>query len=235
VKASNVRVFEQSEDVWSRTVTVNGYRADEVRSVLQKSIRRGLVEEAVLAAYELYSTGPEAEEMLWRRLEIITTEDVGTGLPNGPALIEALNRQRQRAVTDDRWMFSVHAVRLLATASKDRTTMELATWAKTVVGNGERQLTVEDYHVDFHTRRGRAMSRGREHWWQEGARLDNEVEGLTSIWGDYLRAHRDAGGSAAGQSTAEQETDVDAILESMGKGALCTAKKCSTPGGARRP
>ena len=40
----------QSGDVWSRAVTAHGFAVDELRSVLQKSIRRGLVEEAALAA-----------------------------------------------------------------------------------------------------------------------------------------------------------------------------------------
>ena len=70
----------QSQDVWSRTTTANGYSVDELRSVLQKSIRRGWVEDAALAAYELFSHSPETEEVLWRRLEIIATEDVGLGL-----------------------------------------------------------------------------------------------------------------------------------------------------------
>src|SRR5580658_5919067 len=86
----------QSQDIWSRTTTVNGYSVDELRSVLQKSIRRGWVEEAALAAFELFSSGTDTEELLWRRLEIIATEDVGFGLVTAPAIIEALNRQRRR-------------------------------------------------------------------------------------------------------------------------------------------
>jgi replication-associated recombination protein RarA len=69
----------QSDDIWSRTTSVNGYNVDELRSVLQKSIRRGWVEDAALAAYELFSSGNETEELLWRRLEMIATEDVGLG------------------------------------------------------------------------------------------------------------------------------------------------------------
>ena len=111
----------QSSDVWSRTVTVNGFAVDELRSVLQKSIRRGLVEEAALAAYELFANGPETEEVLWRRLEIIATEDVGLGLVNAPAIIEALYSQASRMLDrGDRWIYCAHAVRLLATAPKDK-------------------------------------------------------------------------------------------------------------------
>src|SRR6202161_3991538 len=86
----------QSQDIWSRTTTANGYSVDELRSVLQKSIRRGWVEEAALAAYELFSSSPETEEVLWRRLEIIATEDVGFGLVEAPAILEALNAPRLR-------------------------------------------------------------------------------------------------------------------------------------------
>jgi replication-associated recombination protein RarA len=177
----------QSQDLWSRATSVNGYAFDELRSVLQKSIRRGLVEEAVLAAYEFFLSGAEAEEALWRRLEIIATEDVGFGLVEAPAILEALNQQRLRmADRGDRWMYSVHAVRLLATAKKDNTTMELASWAQFVVARGERRVEVEDFHVDLHTRRGAEMGRDVKHWWTQGAKLENKLNDEETSWGQYL-------------------------------------------------
>jgi replication-associated recombination protein RarA len=182
-------IHPQHEDVWSRCKSVNGYAIDELRSVLQKSIRRGLLEESILVAYELYMTGPEAEEMLWRRLEIIASEDVGYGLINAPVLLEAINAQRLRIPHNpDRFIYSAHAVRLLATAKKDRTSMELACWAESVVKRGERNVVVHDYQVDFHTRRGTEMGRGRDHWWHSGGSvLEDQIPGLESKWGDYLR------------------------------------------------
>ena len=178
----------QSGDVWSRTVTVNGFAVDELRSVLQKSIRRGLVEEAALAAYELFANGHETEEVLWRRLEIIATEDVGLGLVNAPAIIESLYQQASRmADRGDRWIYCAHAVRLLATAPKDNMSMELAGWTQAVAARGERKPVVEDYMLDLHTRRGAAMGRDAAHWWNEGAKLRNRIPGYASKWGDYLR------------------------------------------------
>ncbi len=178
----------QSGDVWSRTVTANGFAVDELRSVLQKSIRRGLVEEAALAAYELFSNGLETEEVLWRRLEIIATEDVGLGLVNAPAIVESLYAQASRmADRGDRWIYCAHAVRLLASAPKDNMSMELAGWTRAVVEQGERKAVVEDYMVDVHTRRGAEMGRDAAHWWNEGAQLRNRIAGYDSKWGDYLR------------------------------------------------
>lgn len=178
----------QSQDVWSRTTTPNGYSVDELRSVLQKSIRRGWVEEAALAAYELFSTGADAEELLWRRLEIIATEDVGFGLVMAPVVIEALNQQRQRMPDrGDRWIYCAHAVRILATSQKDNTSMELAGWTREVVARGERKVEVQDFMLDMHTRKGVSMGRGKAHWWKEGALLENRIESYDPKWGDYLR------------------------------------------------
>jgi len=178
----------QSGDVWSRATTVNGFAVDELRSILQKSIRRGLVEEAALAAYELFANGPETEELLWRRLEIIAAEDVGLGLPTAPALIEALYAQAGRMLDrGDRWIYCAHALRLLATAPKDGMSMELAGWARAVMERGERKPVVEDYMLDLHTRRGAEMGRDLAHWWNQGARLRNRIAGYNPKWGDYLR------------------------------------------------
>ncbi|MGB7729739.1 MAG: hypothetical protein WBL50_17035 [Candidatus Acidiferrum sp.] len=178
----------QSQDIWSRTTTANGYSVDELRSVLQKSIRRGWVEEAALAAYELFSSSPETEEVLWRRLEIIATEDVGLGMVTAPAIIEALNRQRVRMDDrGDRWIYCAHAVRLLATARKDNMSMELAGWTRAVVARGERKVEVQDFMIDLHTRRGVSMGRDKAQWWKEGARLENRMDGYDPKWGDYLR------------------------------------------------
>jgi replication-associated recombination protein RarA len=178
----------QSQDIWSRTTTTNGYGVDELRSVLQKSIRRGWVEEAALAAYELFSFGPETEEVLWQRLEMIATEDVGLGLVTAPAIIEALNQQRKRMEDrGDRWIYCAHAVRVLATARKDNMSMELAGWTREVVARGERKVEVQDFMLDMHTSKGVGMGRDKAHWWREGARVENRIDGYDAKWGDYLR------------------------------------------------
>jgi replication-associated recombination protein RarA len=184
---SNVR--PQHDDTWSRARTVHDLAVDEIRSVLQKSIRRGDVEEAVLAAHELYHTGPEVEDLLWRRLEIIAAEDVGMGMPDAPILIHALNSQRLSIPpTTDRWIFAAHAVRVLAMAPKDRTSTDLAAWASRVVERGERLVEIQDFHVDHHTRRGVELGRGPEFWLEQGGGvLKDELPGLDQRWGDYVR------------------------------------------------
>ena len=116
-----------SYDPWRKVTTRNGIQGDLVISALQKSIRRGLTEEAVTFAYEMYITSPQFEDKLWRRLQAISVEDVGFGDLSAPVLINTLNQMRQNfPYTDpDRPIFFVHAIRFLAAAKKDRTSDNL--------------------------------------------------------------------------------------------------------------
>lgn len=72
-----------TEDPYSQVVSPPGIAVDDLVSVLQKEIRRSNVDNAVLAAYEVYTTSPDVSEHLWRRLRIIAVEDVGIGHPSG--------------------------------------------------------------------------------------------------------------------------------------------------------
>jgi replication-associated recombination protein RarA len=181
---------EKVLDPWWGAQTVNGMPVDEVRSSLQKYIRRGMLEEAVLAGYEMHCSGMDVEELLWRRLEIMAAEEVGDAMPAAPGIVEALYQQRKRCdLASDRWIFAVRAIRLLVIAKKDRTDAELATWTREVVARGERQAEVYDVGVDFHTKRGTELGRDRKHFFSTGGDyIANELEGRPTKYRDYLRS-----------------------------------------------
>lgn len=166
------------DDPWTRMQTVHGFAADELVSTLQKSIRRGLVENAALVAYEMFASGPEFEDQVWRRLEIISVEDVGCGRIEAPVLLHALDDFRRRAAREspDRLIYLIHAVRVLALSRKDRTSDEMANWVRQAVDGGSSRPEVFDVALDMHTRRGQEMGRDFRHWFTEGARVDNEVD-----------------------------------------------------------
>jgi replication-associated recombination protein RarA len=175
-------------DPWAGVATAHGFAADELVSTLQKSIRRGLLENALTVAYELYCSSPELEEYLWRRLEVIAVEDVGFGRIDAPAIVDALSRMRERVPRPrgDRFLFAAHAVRLLATSVKDRTSDELANWAALSVESGERLPEVPDVALDMHTRRGRELGRGLEHFLREGALVENELPDRDLTYREWL-------------------------------------------------
>jgi replication-associated recombination protein RarA len=125
-----------TEDPYSHVVSPHGIPVDDLVSVLQKEIRRGRVDNAVLAAYEMFTTSADVAQHLWRRLRVIAVEDVGMGLPLGPVLIDVLHRDFN-ATPGGEWMVACHAVRLLASAPKDRTSSEHADWVAVKVALGE--------------------------------------------------------------------------------------------------
>jgi replication-associated recombination protein RarA len=163
--------------------TSTGLPADEVISTLQKAIRRGEVRNAVLCALDLSATTPELDTYLWDRLHVIAVEDVGFGMRDAIAVITALDAARQRfdVASHDRSLFAIHAVRLLAAAPKDRSNDELANVVRAELDDGGRP-EIPDHALDMHTRRGRQLGRGIEHFLSEGARVDPELESRERRW-----------------------------------------------------
>ena len=179
---------DHQHDPWSRIQSIHGFAADELISTLQKSIRRGMVENAAITAYEMYLSSAPMEDQAWRRLETISVEDVGMGNPHAPLLIHALNDFRQRVPRDvgDRFLFLLHAVRVLALSQKDRTSDEMVNWIRRVVDRGEAQPELFDDVFDMHTRRGQQMGRGFEQWFNNGARVENELPGRDTTYRQRL-------------------------------------------------
>ena len=165
-----------SYDPWQKVTTRNGIQGDLVISALQKSIRRGLAEEAITFAYEMYVTSEHFEDKLWRRLQAISVEDVGFGDLSAPVLINALNQMRQNFpyADGDRPIFFVHAIRYLSAAKKDRTSDNLKNIIIKEFEYG-RMPVIPDFALDMHTEKGRSMGRDFRHFLIEGSRVENEL------------------------------------------------------------
>lgn len=175
-------------DPWVNVRTLHDFHADEVISALQKEIRRGNAENAALLAYEMIITSRELEHYLWKRLLVISVEDVGFGNPQAAVLINSL--YQMRSVYDrsegDRLLFAIHAVRFLCACPKDRSTDEMINWIKHEVDEGDLRPNIPDYALDIHTERGRSMGRGLRHFWEEGARLAPEMEGRDQTYRERI-------------------------------------------------
>ncbi len=163
-------------DPWTRVHTRHGFQADEVISALQKEIRRGKHENAALLAYEMLTSSPELEAVLWKRLKIISVEDIGWGELQAPVLLQALDQMRADydPASVERTLLAIHAVRYLASRPKDRSSDEMAQWIRGQVESGELLPAIPDYALDQHTARGQQMGRGRRHFFEEAAQVAPE-------------------------------------------------------------
>lgn len=83
---------EIDSDPWTEVRTHHDFAADQVISALQKEIRRGNTENAVLLAHEMVVTSTALEDYLWKRLMVISVEDIGFGAQGAPILINSLHQ-----------------------------------------------------------------------------------------------------------------------------------------------
>ncbi len=177
-------------DPWTRVRTLHDLPADEVISALQKEIRRGNMENAALLAYEMLVTSAELEAYLWGRLQVIAVEDVGYGNLNAPVLIETLFQQHARIARPrgDRYLFAIHAVRVLSQSQKERGSDDLLGWLRHAVENDGRLPQIPDYAIDMHTRRGQEMGRDYRHFLTEASRVMPETPDRDRTYLDRLLA-----------------------------------------------
>ena len=175
-----------TEDPYTRLTSPRGIPVDQLVSVLQKDIRRGHADNAVLAAYEMLTTSPEVAEHMWHRLKVIAVEDVGLGEPLAPVLLNSLHENYRAATGGEQAMMTVHAVRFLAAAKKDRTSSEHTDLVIHQVESGEAVVSVPDYALCVHTRAGQEMGRGLLQWWENGAKVSNELETADHSYRDRL-------------------------------------------------
>lgn len=162
--------------------TPGGHLAPEVASALQKALRRGDERGALYWMSELDLAGYTA--YVWRRLRVVASEDVGLADPLAVLTVHTLYdawrefekaakaRGETRPGRGGARLFLVHAVLLLARAPKSR----LVDHATIATYRGERPtMKIPDHALDRHTRRGRQLGRGVDHFFDESAQLVNEA------------------------------------------------------------
>lgn len=161
---------------FSELRTPGGYKCGEVASALQKSIRPGLIDDALFWATELDLAG--FGEYVFKRLVIIASEDVGLADPLACVVVNSLraNWREQHKKRDSRHaperLFLVHAVIYLSQCCKSR----MVDNALIVHYEGPRaHRPIPDFALDRHTLAGRALRRGWEHFFTEGTKIANEA------------------------------------------------------------
>ena len=164
-------------DPWSKLTTRNGYAGDEVISALQKSIRRGLEEQACMFAYEMYISSPQLEEKLWRRLLTISVEDIGMGNPMAAIMVNNLYQMSKQFdyADGDKPMYFIHAIRYLCSSEKDRSSDLLKNICIKSFAMGKFP-EIPDYALDKHTQRGQAMGRDSFHFLNEASKVYPQKE-----------------------------------------------------------
>jgi len=156
--------------------------ASILKSMLQKSVRRGEVERAMYASYKLSTK--KTGWILWKRLNVIAVEDVLDS--NVIVAVSELGRQA-RSYGYETWdakRCAVAGALLMAEAQKDRRADEflelmekiekLADKDKELAQKLQTLAKIEDYVLDMHTYQGRKMGRGDLFWYEVSSETVNK-------------------------------------------------------------
>lgn len=158
--------------------TKKGYELLEVSSAFQKSIRRGLEDEAFYWGVELYNSG--YDEYAWKRMRVIVSEDIGLANPTLPAVIDALYRtyiDLKKKATEkmhpEKQPFT-QAILTLVRSPKSR----LGDWAVKYHWRVHDTIHMEipEWALDSHTVKGRIKGKGIDDFYNEGTKLANHQE-----------------------------------------------------------
>lgn len=160
-------------------LTKKGYDFYEVASAFQKSIRRGLLEDAMYWGIELYESC--YAEYAWKRMVIMASEDVGLGEPSCIVQVMALKQSYDflelRHDQGAKKLPFTQAVAVLVKSRKSRFVDHAITvyWQQ----NREEVKPIPDWAFDMHTRKGKAMGRGLSYFYKESCLIANanKVEG----------------------------------------------------------
>ena len=132
---------------------------------------------AVRIAYEMYITSEQMEEMLWRRLAIISVEDIGLADPMAPVVVDTLNRMKNLHPYNDidRQSYAAQAIRYLCKSKKDLTVGVLMTVVRKEFERGILpEIPPEAY--DMHCKKGREKGKKMKDFLCEGNVVDPPSE-----------------------------------------------------------
>jgi replication-associated recombination protein RarA len=163
-------------------LTRKNYDFFECSSAFQKSIRRGVEDDALFFGTELAGSG--YANYLWKRMLVIASEDIGLADNNVVVQIQALyqNWQIITAKNHEEGIIPItHAILLLARSKKSRTVDN----AKMFALKSDYRPDVPDYALDTHTRRGKRMGRSLQFFLDEGSKLNN-VADIDDPYADFF-------------------------------------------------
>ena len=160
-------------------------------SAMIKSIRRGLVDDAVHWTACLYNLGKQ--DIIWRRIFIHMSEDIGMANPILPAQIMALfnsykiltNNERASYEPEDAMRLPiVHAIVMLTTSEKSRAIDDIITceWEDKF-----NTMDIPKYAIDFHSPLGKRLGLDVDHFFEVSGQITNETKDFENKWNEKAK------------------------------------------------
>jgi len=154
------------------TVSRSGIDLYEVMSAIQKEIRRGNERNCFLLCLDII---PKYEKYLWRRLEVIVQEDIGLADPDAIIFVhtqkEIYFEMRAAKKGESYTMVLANTIIRMCRAKKSRLADHFHVSLKQKYLADLEKPIIPDYAYDKHTRKGKGMGRGWQHFLEVGTEL----------------------------------------------------------------
>jgi replication-associated recombination protein RarA len=179
----------------------HGFNDDEVKSAMQKEIRRGNEGDAMYWALEIALESKPSFGWLRNRLKIIAYEDIGLANPDLvlqiSKAVEDMDYMYQNIESRDWMVVLSYIILLMCRSMKSRITdhfrVQMEYYWETQTPE-KLEMKIPDYAIDMHTTKGNKMGRfknsykGVEHFIELGEHLENENPEIDDIYKE--EAHR---------------------------------------------
>lgn len=155
--------------------TISGLNAWDLISAFQKSVRRGLEQEAMEIAAELE---PTHLPHLLNRLQVISHEDIGLANPGVIPLVATSVEQVKKWRKSDNGAWRLALANIILALCRSPKSREADHFQCVIYGRRAegKRLDIPDWAFDKHTRRGRKMGRGIDHFREQAAQLNPAPE-----------------------------------------------------------
>ncbi len=156
--------------------TLNGLSPYDCVSALQKHIRRSEETQAYLVACEMLNSSGNLPQWMLGRLLVISHEDIDAVasphvVPFVAASVAQATEWVRKKKKGEAALAVANAIRVLCHAKKSRVADHWAMIWYERNAQGARIPEIPDYAYDMHTRRGKEMGRGLDHFYEEAAKL----------------------------------------------------------------
>ena len=170
-------------------ITESGYNVFQLLSALQKDIRRGNEEQALFWAIQLERYN---YRMLWRRLEIIASEDIGLANPTMPVMIHTLKQQYYDVVgeskSDSYRLFLANAILQLCRSEKSRLVDDTVWKTYWEYYNGIK-YPIPDYARQPHSCTNMSDEEF-ESWYETVFKLENEANNILNPYRNQAKENK---------------------------------------------
>lgn len=178
--SAEIKYGPEGRVLWQESYSPYGVNLGLCLSALTKTMRVNNWRDACWFAHQLFISGENSENWVWRALRTFCVEDIGLAEVQSIVVIGELERTYFScpSASERRYLAGFSAVRYLSKLPKDRSNDEAYAAMIIKLREGAPQPSVPDCAYDYHLKVGREKGRGLLHFFTKATVLSPDHSSL---------------------------------------------------------